>query len=53
MVFIYTFAVGGGSGTVRPFPNWALVSVTIGGVLGDKLTNVNRTQRGTRIIASD
>ncbi|KAF9458297.1 OPT oligopeptide transporter [Collybia nuda] len=24
MVFIYTFAVGGGSGTVRPFPNWAL-----------------------------
>ncbi|KAL5526996.1 hypothetical protein ACEPAF_8725 [Sanghuangporus sanghuang] len=24
MVFIYTFAVGGGSGTVRPFPTWAL-----------------------------
>ncbi|KAI5117568.1 hypothetical protein M0805_009646 [Coniferiporia weirii] len=24
MVFVYTFAVGGGSGTVRPFPNWAL-----------------------------
>ncbi|THG93602.1 hypothetical protein EW026_g7677 [Hermanssonia centrifuga] len=24
MVFVYTFAVGGGSGTVRPFPTWAL-----------------------------
>ncbi|KJA14222.1 hypothetical protein HYPSUDRAFT_150665 [Hypholoma sublateritium FD-334 SS-4] len=24
MVFVYTFAVGGGSGTVTPFPNWAL-----------------------------
>ncbi|KAG7090337.1 hypothetical protein E1B28_009457 [Marasmius oreades] len=24
MVFIYTFAVGGGGGTVRPFPIWAL-----------------------------
>jgi len=24
MVFVYTFAVGGGSGTIRPFPNWAL-----------------------------
>lgn len=24
MIFVYTFAVGGGSGTVRPFPNWAL-----------------------------
>ncbi|PAV19472.1 OPT oligopeptide transporter [Pyrrhoderma noxium] len=24
MVFVYTFAVGGGSGTVRPFPIWAL-----------------------------
>ncbi|KAG7090421.1 hypothetical protein E1B28_009540 [Marasmius oreades] len=24
MVFIYTFAVGGGDGTVRPFPIWAL-----------------------------
>ena len=28
MVFVYTFAVGGGSGTVRPFPNWALVRPT-------------------------
>lgn len=26
MVFVYTFAVGGGSGKVVPFPNWALVS---------------------------
>lgn len=26
MIFVYTFAVGGGSGTVRPMPNWALVS---------------------------
>ena len=25
MVFVYTFAVGGGSGTVRDFPHWALV----------------------------
>jgi OPT family small oligopeptide transporter len=24
MVFVYTFAVGGGSGTVRDMPNWAL-----------------------------
>lgn len=24
MVFVYTFAVGGGSGTVRDFPHWAL-----------------------------
>jgi len=24
MIFVYTFAVGGGSGTVIPFPNWAL-----------------------------
>ncbi|KAG6907869.1 hypothetical protein DXG01_007083 [Tephrocybe rancida] len=24
MIFVWTFAVGGGSGTVRPFPNWAL-----------------------------
>ncbi|KAF9557282.1 OPT oligopeptide transporter [Agrocybe pediades] len=24
MVFVYTFAVGGGSGTVTPFPTWAL-----------------------------
>jgi len=24
MIFVYTFAVGGGSGTVRPFPTWAL-----------------------------
>ncbi|KAH9478936.1 Oligopeptide transporter 3 [Psilocybe cubensis] len=24
MVFVYTFAVGGGSGKVIPFPNWAL-----------------------------
>ncbi|KAF8877581.1 OPT oligopeptide transporter protein-domain-containing protein [Gymnopilus junonius] len=23
MIFVYTFAVGGGSGTVRPFPTWA------------------------------
>ena len=28
MVFVYTFAVGGGSRTVRPFPNWALVRPT-------------------------
>jgi hypothetical protein len=26
MIFVYTFAVGGGSGTVRAFPEWALVS---------------------------
>jgi hypothetical protein len=26
MVFVYTFAVGGGSGTVVNFPQWALVS---------------------------
>jgi hypothetical protein len=25
MIFIYTFAVGGGSGKVIPFPTWALV----------------------------
>ena len=25
MVFVYTFAVGGGSGKVVDFPNWALV----------------------------
>lgn len=24
MVFVFTFAVGGGSGTVRPMPFWAL-----------------------------
>lgn len=24
MVFVYSFAVGGASGTARPFPNWAL-----------------------------
>ncbi|KAJ7098484.1 OPT oligopeptide transporter [Mycena belliarum] len=24
MIFVYTFAVGGGSGKVRPFPTWAL-----------------------------
>ncbi|KAJ6465562.1 OPT oligopeptide transporter [Mycena vitilis] len=24
MIFVYTFAVGGGSGKVVPFPNWAL-----------------------------
>lgn len=24
MIFVFTFAVGGGSGTSRPFPNWAL-----------------------------
>ncbi|KAF8176072.1 OPT oligopeptide transporter [Pholiota molesta] len=24
MIFVYTFAVGGGSGTVTPFPTWAL-----------------------------
>ncbi|KAJ7210971.1 OPT oligopeptide transporter [Mycena rebaudengoi] len=24
MIFVMTFAVGGGSGTVRPMPNWAL-----------------------------
>ncbi|KAF4609517.1 hypothetical protein D9613_012220 [Agrocybe pediades] len=24
MIFVYTFAVGGGSGTVIPFPTWAL-----------------------------
>jgi hypothetical protein len=27
MVFVSTFAVGGGSGKVVPMPNWALVSV--------------------------
>ena len=27
MVFVYTFAVGGGSGNVVDFPRWALVSV--------------------------
>lgn len=26
MVFVYTFAVGGGSGNVVDFPRWALVS---------------------------
>lgn len=26
MVFVFTFAVGGGSGKVIPMPNWALVS---------------------------
>ena len=26
MVFVYTFAVGGGSGNVINMPNWALVS---------------------------
>ena len=26
MVFVFTFAVGGGSGNVIPMPNWALVS---------------------------
>ena len=25
MIFVYTFAVGGGSGRVTLFPNWALV----------------------------
>lgn len=25
MIFVYTFAVGGGSGKVIPFPTWALV----------------------------
>ena len=29
MVFIYTFAVGGGSGKVIPFPQWALVRFAI------------------------
>ena len=26
MVFVYSFAVGGASGTATPMPNWALVS---------------------------
>lgn len=26
MVFVFTFAVGGGSGKVYDMPNWALVS---------------------------
>lgn len=25
MIFVWTFAVGGGSGTEIPFPTWALV----------------------------
>ena len=25
MIFVYTFAVGGGSGKTTPFPTWALV----------------------------
>ncbi|KAF8801509.1 hypothetical protein BYT27DRAFT_7114855, partial [Phlegmacium glaucopus] len=25
MIFVYTFAVGGGSGKVIPFPTWVLV----------------------------
>jgi len=29
MVFVYTFAVGGGSGKVVPFPRWALVYIFI------------------------
>ncbi|KAL0579510.1 hypothetical protein V5O48_002503 [Marasmius crinis-equi] len=29
MVFVFTFAVGGGSGKVTPFPNWALEILTI------------------------
>lgn len=28
MIFVYTFAVGGGSGKVTPFPTWALVRIT-------------------------
>jgi hypothetical protein len=28
MVFVSTFAVGGGSGKVVPMPNWALVIVS-------------------------
>ena len=29
MVFVFTFAVGGGSGKVTNMPNWALVSLDI------------------------
>jgi len=29
MIFVYTFAVGGGSGKVIPFPTWALIIVNV------------------------
>ena len=54
MVFIYTFAVGGGSGTVRPFPTWALVGLHYPSYWRSfSLTLTSRIQREILITARD
>lgn len=69
MVFVFTFAVGGGSGNVIPMPNWALVSFFFFLVLvfwfftlsyfcfswiSDFLfLNIYRTRREIQIIVND
>ena len=53
MIFVFTFAVAGGSGKTTPFPTWALVrdfSVFLRRAW--VLMCVCRTRRGTRTIAS-
>lgn len=51
MVFVYTFAVGGGSGTVRDFPNWALVGFFSTSKLIALTSYSCRTQLAILIIA--
>lgn len=52
MIFVYTFAVGGGSGTVRPFPNWALVCVFSQLKLPEMIKVLHRTRQATPITVS-
>ena len=54
MVFVYSFAVGGASGTATPMPNWALVSSEIELSTSQSpltLRKPHRTQPETQIIA--
>ena len=51
MVFVYTFAVGGGSGKVVPFPTWALVSLSTWPDTSSS-TTLNRIPREIQIIAN-
>lgn len=41
MVFVFTFAVGGGSGNVIDMPNWALVRRVSFSVVGGRLFGTN------------
>ena len=55
MVFVFTFAVGGGSGKVIPMPNWALVSFVCFTLLfrGSDLINIYRIRLEIQIIVKD